>query len=55
MVRVLEAKRRLLTSFMGSGMIVIKLYQHIKLSFSNQCLVVLLSMTQRVGDNSFRI
>jgi hypothetical protein len=55
MVGVLEAKRRLLTSFMGSGMIVMKLYQHIKLSFSNQCLAVMLSMTQRVEDSSFRI
>jgi hypothetical protein len=28
-------------------MIVMKLYQHIKLSFSNQCMAVLLSMTQK--------
>jgi hypothetical protein len=47
MVEFLEAKRRLLTSSMGSGMIVMKLCQHIKLSFSNQYLVVLLSMTQK--------
>jgi hypothetical protein len=32
-VEVLEAKRRLLTSSVGSGMIVMKLCQHIKLSF----------------------
>jgi hypothetical protein len=30
-----EAKRRLLTSSMESGMIFMRLYQHIKLSFSN--------------------
>jgi hypothetical protein len=47
MVGFLEAKRRLLTSSIGSGMIVMKLCQHIKLSFSNQCLAVLLSMTQK--------
>jgi hypothetical protein len=48
MVEFLEAKKRLLSSSMGSGMIVIKLCQHIKLSFLNQCLTVLLSMTQKI-------
>jgi hypothetical protein len=47
MVKFLEVMRRHLTTYVGSRMIVIKLCQHIKLSFSNKCGVVLLSMTQK--------
>jgi hypothetical protein len=47
MVEFLETQRRLLTSSMRSGMIDFKYCQHIKLNFSNQYLVVLLSMTQK--------
>jgi hypothetical protein len=47
MAGFLEAKRRHLTSSLRSGMIVMKLCQYIKSSFSNQCWVVLLSMTPK--------